>query len=93
MGEDLRKLLEEGVRIAYGARPELGRFVSMHHVSPSLAQLLALLQVTFRSSVEALAWLNRRMPGLGGSPFELIANGEASRVVRALSAHNVVIPA
>ena len=84
MGEDLRRLLEEGVRIAYGARSELGRFVSMHHVSPSLVQLLEQLQATFMSSVDALAWLDRRLPALGGSPLELIANGEASRVVRAL---------
>ena len=84
MGEDLRRLLEEGVRVAYGARPELARFVTTHHVSPSLAQLLNALRFTFRSSVEALAWLERRMPTVGETPFELIANGEAVRVVRAL---------
>lgn len=89
MGEDLRTLLEEGVRIAYGARAELGRFVSMHHVSPSLALLLEQLQATFRSAAEALAWLNRRVPSLGGSPLDLIANGEASRVVRALPGFTV----
>src|SRR5690606_16412309 len=55
MGEDLRDLLEEGVRVAYGAEPELVRFVSRYHVSPSIAQVLKALRATFRSSVEALA--------------------------------------
>lgn len=89
MGEDLRRLLEEAVRAAYGPDAELARFVAAHHVSPSLVQLLDAIQVTFRSSVEALAWLDRRMPSFDGSPFELIAEGEAVRVVRALTAEGV----
>ncbi|HEX6134083.1 MAG TPA: hypothetical protein VFZ24_08970 [Longimicrobiales bacterium] len=87
MGEDLRRLLEEGVRVAFGTQAELARFVATHHVSPSLAQLLMALRLTFRSSVDALAWLDHRMSAVGGTPFELIANGEAARVVRALSTY------
>ncbi|MGH7446447.1 MAG: hypothetical protein ACREK1_05120 [Longimicrobiales bacterium] len=93
MGEDLRRLLEEGVRIVYGARSELERFVAVHHVSPSLVQLLEELRITFRTSVEALGWLNRRSSALDGSPYDLIANGEAWRVVRMLSSHDVVMSA
>lgn len=93
MGEDLRRLLEEGVRVAFGTPAELARFVRAHHVSPSLAQLLTALRVTFRSSVEALAWLNRRLPTFRATPLDLIAEGEAARVVRALPAYDLRVPA
>lgn len=85
MGEELRRLLEEGVRVAYRAPTELAQFTSTHHISPSLVRLFEELQVTFASSAEALAWLDRRTPVADGSPFDLIARGEAYRAVRALA--------
>jgi hypothetical protein len=92
MGRDLRQLLEEGVRVAYRTPAELARFTSAHHVSPSLVQLLEALQVTFRSSVEALAWLDRRAPAADRSPFELIAAGEAYRAMCVLAARAPALP-
>ncbi|HEX6307522.1 MAG TPA: hypothetical protein VFZ69_05000 [Longimicrobiales bacterium] len=86
MGDELRAVLEEGVRVAFGPQPDMARFVARHRVSPSLAQLLRALRFTFRSSVDALGWLDCRQPALGRSPFDLIAAGEVARVVRALDA-------
>jgi hypothetical protein len=85
MGEDLRRLVEEGVRVAYAAPADLEEFTSAHHVSPSLVRLLEELQRTFPSSADALAWLERRTPVADGSPLDLIAKGEAYRAVGALA--------
>lgn len=88
MGEHLRRLLELGIGVVYAGRREFERFVAEQDVSPLLAELLAVLPGTFPSAAEAIAWLDRPAPAFDASPFDLIAHGEASRVLRALLALN-----
>jgi len=83
---ELRLFLETGLRLAYDEPEELAAFLVRHDAAPSFALLFREVRAAFCSSAEAMAWLYRRVPAFDGTPYDLIAGGEAARVVRALAA-------
>lgn len=93
MGEHLRRLLEEGLLVASEGPKGVAQFAEEHRLAPALVQLLDELGRAFSSAGEAMSWLERSMPAFGASPLDLIAQGEAARVARALAAFNAGAPA
>lgn len=84
MGTDLQELLEEGVRVGKESVEALRSLAEQHHLAPALAQVLEELSLVFPSPEDAIGWLARPTPAFDGSPFDVIAQGEAVRVARAL---------
>lgn len=83
---ELRSFLETGLRLVYDEPAKLAEFVAKHDAAPSLILLFQQVKAAFCSSGEAIAWLYRRVPAFDGAPYDLIAEGDAKRVVRALAA-------